>query len=269
MTASVSPESGGQYPLNKEQIAKLNRSLRNPASTGWQAPPLTPGDWKDLPPDRGLLTLISIHDWFEAARPSIISDAWRQIDRVRTSRIACYPDGVMVEFQRSDEDGNCGLASALVHESGFLLMNGGGPQIHNYNQESEGRPELDSAGGRRSYLSFFMNWIHGDDGRYQVLYRPGDLQDRLLDPSAMSPDWPIRPPRQIRDTKLRSEGKYRYDVWVLVGRRLFRVEMLMRPQGLLEMTEDTMIADDLPVRPEWMDGPFLMSASMHGEATQS
>ena len=101
------------------------------AHAGWAAPPLIPGDWRDLAMHEALPVLAHLPAHCPELRRREFRSAWPM--RVRAMRPTCYPDSLLGEVQLVLEDGPVGLYNFLISEMHVLLLDGQTARIHQFN----------------------------------------------------------------------------------------------------------------------------------------
>lgn len=245
--------------MTPDQIDQLRFALSRPRNAGWPTPPVVPGRWRELEPESALETVVAVNDWLSENR-NIRNFAldW-SIDRVRTRPLACYPGALLVEFGGHAGYGRPGLINLVLHADGMALLDGGSSVIHALNDKLS--PPLETSEQRLDYLSLFMNWVHGDNGRFQPIGTLSDLQARL-EPDA-KPELPagtLRPFAEIPPPEGDDGNAIAHlSGTVLYATSLFRAVMTVYPDGLVQMQDDEVLIENLPVREEAITGPLLYS----------
>lgn len=243
--------------MTPEQTEQIRFALSRPRYASWPSPPIVPGLWRDLEPDAALETLVSASDWLSEHR-NIRNFAldW-SIDRVRVRPLACYTDVLLVEFSGHAGYGRPGLINLVLHADGMALLDGGSSVIHGLNHRL--KLQFETLEQKLDYLSLFMNWVHGDNGRFQPVGSLTELQSRLQ-PGADAP-MPAGTLQAFAEVSPRDGHDGEPIAWlsgtVLYGTSLFRAVMTVYPDGLVQMLDDEVLVEDLPVREEVMAGPLL------------
>lgn len=241
-------------PAENEQ---LRFALSQPRYANWPAPPIVPGNWRDLSGDLALNSIIAIHEWLKDANAlRNLAIDWC-IDRVRVRPLSCYEDTVLVELGGHAGYGRPGLINVIVHDTGMALLNGASRTIHELNNDV--LPLLNTPLQRLDYLQLFMNWVHAEFGRFQPVASDDQMRARLLpeaaksyEPVPLAPFEELAPPE---DTNALAS----YQGTVLYGGALFRSVMALYPGGLVEMIDDEQLLAELPVREERLTGPMIVS----------
>lgn len=242
--------------MTPTQIEQLRFALSQPRYEGWTAPPIIPGNWRNLSDDLALNTVIAICEWLEDERDiKNLAVEW-SVDRVRVRNLACYEDTVLVELAGHAGYGRPGLINVVVHEDGMVLLDGTSAVIHDLNAEIS--PLLETHHQRLDYLHLFMNWVHASEGRFQPVSTREELQARLL-PEGLKAAEPAGLTAFIEtEPEEETEALAHYTGTVLYGGSLFRAVMAVYPQGLVEMIDDDVLLTELPVREEGLIGPMIV-----------
>lgn len=247
--------------MTPTQIEQLRFALSQPRQENWPGPPIVPGNWRDLTDVLALNTVISIADWLEEEGDirNIALD-W-SIDRVRVRPLLCYQDTVLVELGGHAGFGRPGLINVIVQEETMVLLNGSSAHLHDLNYTVP--PYLETDRARLDYMQLFMNWVHGDRGRFQPVGTEDELRARLL-PEAAGRELGLNlSPLTEAEVPGGSPAIARFTGTVLYGADLFGVVMELRSNGLVEMVDDVEVKSgtmgQLPVREESLAGPMLYS----------
>ncbi len=254
----VNDPCAGALMMPTDDLQTLRHRLASPRGDDWCMPPLVPGQWTDITGDTALRVLTRLSA--ELAKTINLDDfaLHYAVDRVRTSRPACYPDAMLVEMQGYGTRARAGLISVLVHEDGWLVLDGNSSAIHEINADMP--PNLGSEDGRLAYMHFFMNWVHSSQGRFQPISTAEDLALRLRPGFAVPPALDVFAPRQApEDGNDAFEDIFNYEMTVLHKHSLFLVGMALHRDGSMEMLEDELMISDLPVRAETLEGLLLVA----------
>jgi hypothetical protein len=243
--------------MTSAQIEQLRFALSQPRYANWPAAPIVPGNWRDLSGDVAVNTVIAVCEWLEDERDIRNLAADWSIDRVRVRPLSCYEDTVLVEMGGHAGFGRPGLINVIVHEDGMALLNGRSAIIHDLNEELS--PLLNTPLQRLDYVQLFMNWVHGDEGRFQPVGRETELVSRLVPGSDVSAASSALVPFAEVDPPEDSPAIACFTGTVLYGTSLFRSVMTLSSGGLMEMIDDEPLATDLPVREEYLAGPMIIS----------
>lgn len=257
--------------MDEDQLAIFRFNFASPRRAGWTTAPMVRADWRDLDVEESLVILRSIDQWFEDDDdvPSLLQA--HAIERVRVADLICYPDAMLVECQGYTSDGFPGVFSVLIYTDGMLHLSGSSMGIHGLNVEM--KPDLSTEAKQLAYLEFFMNWVHGDDGRFQPVTSEDDIIFRCQPGTVLDLNMEIHPPKPCEylpepvvpeddkvdaDTPEQDEPSPTFKAIVLYGTNLFEAVMVIRPTGMVEMKSDDNLAEDLPVIPEVMEGVLLV-----------
>ena len=102
-----------------------------------------------------------------------------------------------------------------------------------------------------------MNLVRNDDERFQLAESFQVMADRAEDAEtlrALCIDHTAPPAPAGFD----EEGRWRFVATIAYGGALFVAVLALRPDGLLEMTDDEMLVEDVRLRRERMDGLFVV-----------
>lgn len=243
--------------MNPQQIEQLRFSLSQPRYADWPTVPVVPGQWQELTGDLALTTVISICEWLEDERDIRNLAADWSIDRIRVRSLACYEDSLLVELGGHAGYGRPGLMNVIVHDDGMALLNGTSLVIHDLNDEIA--PCLGTTEQRLDYVQLFMNWVHGENGRFQPVGNEAALRARLLADTPVSLNLPALSAFEPTPPPDEADALAFFSGTVLYGASLFRSVMALRQGGLMEMMDDEMLMTDLPVREESLVGPMIIS----------
>lgn len=264
--------------MDSDQLAIFRYNFSSPRLDDWSIAPLVRADWRDLSVDEALVTLRSIEDWFERdeEEPGLITN--HAIERVRVTDLICYPNTMLVECQGFASDGQPGVLCVLIHEDGMLRLTGSSLAIHGHNTKT--KPDLSTVEKQVTYLEFFMNWVHGEHGRFQPVRSEADVRARCEPGASLEFSMsfyepfpcdyiPTEAPEDDDDDEddlpsasdLLDEGEPpnpTFKTLVLYGDALFEANMMIHRSGMVEMKDDDVIFEDLPVIPEKMEGFLLV-----------
>lgn len=261
--ATTGPPAGGvnraglDAIMTEEQVEQLRFALSRPRYSAWTAPPLVPGEWRDLTGEEALTTVLSISGWLGTnTRNRNIAIDW-SIDRARVCDLACYDTVLLVEMQGHAGYGRPGLINVMIDTDSIVLMDGASAGIHGLNTRN--KLLLDTAPRRMAYLHLFMNWVHGSDGRFQPMVSQESFAARLLpDSEAGEAAELVQPITEEAPPEDAAPGTTSHAVTVLYGTSLFRALLHLDPEGLVEMKDDEKMLHDLPIRKESMVGPLMI-----------
>ena len=241
--------------MTPANIDQLRRTLSRPQKSDWPNPPIVVGNWRDLSGDLALDTLVSINDWLEdEGGLEDFVEKWA-IDRVRLRPLSCYEDSVLIELGGYSELGLPGLINIISHDDGLVLMDGSSAHIHELNLSLP--PRLETLHQQTEYLSLFMNWVHGEEGRFQPVGNETDLSSRMLSGAMLDLANHELAPLAPTEAENADNGLSYFSGTVLYGSSLFRAVMALSRHGMVEMVDDEEMVGGLPVRQEFLDGPLL------------
>jgi hypothetical protein len=168
-----------------------------------------------------------------------------------------YFDGVLIHaygHQSSRTDGvPSGDGQRLVYDAFFIqykkMIDGSGEErlvplnfkaqeIHQANQDAP----LLIDGSEYDYFLFFMHIVHGEEGTFRVLQNDmlTFVQKILIDNGDEGIANDLRPPRFLRFTV---DGSCIYTAHVLYAGAIFECKIKVRPDGMVEMTDDEMLCE--------------------------
>lgn len=241
-------------PLSQAQVQQIDDAARHPSGP-WSRPPLIPGDWTELEPEAAASVLRLIATRFHLGPSSTPLPLAAFCDRVRTCPARCYGDAVLVEVQGRLVGGTSGIATFLITEDDIHGADGASAWIHDLNETRGVR--LTDEEARLEYVRLFMNLVRNDDERFQLAESFQVMADRAEDAEtlrALCIDHTAPPAPAGFD----EEGRWRFVATIAYGGALFVAVLALRPDGLLEMTDDEMLVEDVRLRRERMDGLFVV-----------
>lgn len=240
-------------PLPDDQLERLIHAASAPR-TDWIMPPMIPGDWTDLPPADAAVVLTLIGEAVRLGEKRWPITLEHACDRVRSRNLACYGGALLFEIQGYGDGGEPGIMSALMVGEHILLAEGTSAPLHHATDAAGVR--LDTAEARRDFLVLFAGWVSSGDGRFHILTKPEDLAARFTgDPARWEALIPhVRP---LDDLGKGEDGRWGFDATVLYGDALFRARFKLNELGQVVMTDEDMVAHDLPVKVEARDGPLV------------
>lgn len=205
----------------------------------WAAPPLIPGDWRDLPLHEALPLLLHVAQC-AGTDAEQLPVGWATA--VRLMRPSFYPGSVLGEVQVQMADGLVGLYNFLYSPTHMFLLTGKAAPIHEHNAASGIR--IDSEAQATDYLTFFCSVVHGADGqRFAIVQTAEDAFGRSA--AAPSPALPAEVSEAIRPVvcQAQSDGSYVAEkVTVRYGSGFFSATFKVHQGGNVEMVEDEAIA---------------------------
>lgn len=163
--------------------------------------------------------------------------------QTRALRLPFYDDGHLVEVEGLFPDGRRGLYTLVRHQGDIYLLNGTSAVIHGMNPHLGLR--IGTAEQAEAYLQFFTASIMGEEGSFNLMQGVQDFiwqPDATLDQQRLAVDL-ARPIEVVR----RQDGSWNAVAVVNYSAALFQAEMVIQPDGMVEMTDDHPLATDLPV----------------------
>ncbi|PQZ81788.1 MULTISPECIES: hypothetical protein [unclassified Brevundimonas] len=242
------------WPLTAVEAAQLAEAVRSPRKP-WSRAPAVPGDWIDLDPEAAgeVLRLISAHHRVGSARAPFPLAGF--CDRVRALALRCHGGVMLIETQGRVSGGATGIAAFVLTEDKVLAVDGTSAWIHNLN-DAVG-PHLQDEGARLDYIRLFMNCVRHDGERFQPTESFEDLADRATDIDLLR-DLCVGHARVIEPAGFDAEGRWLFLLVVCHRQGFFAIGLALAPNGVVEMIDDTLLADGVPVRSERMDGLFVI-----------
>jgi len=220
----------------------------------WRDGPPLSGDWQELAGADALPMLAVVHGPLLALGLGEALDGL-QIQRLRRSALACYPNCHLLDLQlQLPGQGTPLLCSALVTAGGAALLDGTSPLLHAINLRllRLGDDEVTGA-----YLRFFCRFVRSGEGPFQIIDDLGDIRLNTTSPASIAESLlsPIKP-LQALDGDLETDGWLRFEACVLFGNGVFRAIFKVYKTGMVEMEGDEKIAADLPIQTRRYDGIF-------------
>lgn len=236
-------------PDEDEALAYAAAHPRGP----WKLPPLVAGDWSELGPEDAAAVMRVVGAAIRLGADETPVVLHHYCDLVRTRSLASHGGLLLVEMQGYGAGGQAGLVSAIVLADGVFVADGTSAPIHNLNDRFGAGLETPEA--RRDYAGLFLNWVRSDDGRFQPLATPHDLDHRLADPGwAVDRLGSIAAPLTEVAPLPSPPGGWRLRTPVVYGSAVFVAEFELAPDGSIEMVDDRILLEDVPLRAEVLDG---------------
>lgn len=240
-------------PLDAEQQEAIAFAAAHPRGP-WRLPPLVPGDWTDLAAQDAAAVLRLVGGATRLGDGQIPIVLHHYCDRVRTRTLACHGGLLLVEMQGYASGGDPGLISAIVLDDGVFLADGTSAPLHNLNHRLGA--QLDTPEARHDYALLFLNWVRGDDGRFQPLETPRDIDHRLAEP-LWATDHLTAYAAPLAEAEPRPEYGWRLKGPVVYGAVVFSAEFELSPNGAMEMVDDQVLLTNIPLRAEVLDGSLV------------
>lgn len=205
----------------------------------WPLPPLFPGEWdaKELAGVRELLRAVlavpQFHESAELDQPILL----------RAARAPFYRQAHVVELGFRTEDGSIGSQCFLVGERHLANLNGTSPPLHEFNAAYA--PDLTSVDSAEAYLRFFCTVVCGEHGSFRIIDTLEDLtfREALADARREAVGRLLKPFQlNLTDEGAEAEATIHYST------ALFNAELQVARNGMVEMTNDTVLEANLPVK---------------------
>lgn len=242
-------------PLSSQDRETISYAVAHPRQA-WARAPLTGDGWiEQAPADAAdILALVSeMHRVGDTQAPFALA---HYCDRVRTRQLACHGGSVLVEMQGYLAGGQAGIATAYLTGSGVALADGRSNWILDAN-DREGA-QLRSEVARADYLRLFMNQVRTNERRFETVETSAGQMARAGDPEALARLLRDHP-RPIACDGVDESGRFVMSAVVSHGATLFSCRILLSPDGGVEMTDEEILELDLPLLPEAIHGPFVMT----------
>lgn len=202
----------------------------------WPMAPLT-GPWHELSFDsaaelRALLAGES--DFVDGAGPT------ENMKEFRVRPLPFWPDWMWVDALVEADGQPAAAASFLYGPHGPLLLDGTSRIIHDLNDLKLLR--IDQEAAACHYLRFFCSAVRGDEGPFYLIESAARFQEIIL---------AFDIPQAVIDfakplTARRTHDGWRMTALVLYGSALFKAVFAVSLNGMVEMTDDEPLAEDLP-----------------------
>jgi len=243
---------------------KDGRIVMKDESTNWALPPFIQGSWR----------ILGAAEQKAEVKYLLESDMARQIAerdifRIRALALSFYPDTVFFEVEVKVDDGSRGILSYIRHGdrgvqlqdfskltkeqlqkiydsnlgSDAIRLDGRFLPIHIFNQKHP--PILDSASRALDYLRFYWGAVQDEqEGTFRIVDRAEDLHWNLNSTAQQR--------EEVQRTILPLLAKETPDGWVAKGTTAFSNGVFyalyrIPPSGIVELTGDSRISDNLPV----------------------
>jgi hypothetical protein len=241
-------------PLTEAEAALIAEAVRAPREP-WTRAPFIPGDWREQDPEAAaaVLNLIGAHHRLGPTRTPFPLAGF--CDRVRTLPLRCHGGVMLIEVQGRVEGGTVGIASFLLTDDQVLAIDGTSAWIHDLN-DAVG-PHLLDEGARLDYVRLFMNSVRSGGERFQPVESFESLANRATDDDALHALC-VGHARSIEPSGFDAEGRWLFVLVVCHQRAFFAAALALTPDGMLEMVGEDMLAADVPVREERMEGLFAI-----------
>ncbi len=245
------------WPLTSAEAGLLTEAVRAPREP-WRRAPGVPGDWSDLDAEAAgeVLRLIGAHHRVGQARAPFPLAGF--CDRVRALSLRCHGGVMLIETQGRVSGGATGIASFVLTQDKVLAVDGTSAWIHDLNDAAG--PHLHDEDARLDYIRLFTNCVRHGGERFQPAESFEDLADRATDADALR-DLCVGHARAIEPAGFDADGRWLFLLVVCHRQALFATGLALAPDGTVEMIDDRLLAENVPVRSERMDGLFVVLES--------
>lgn len=181
--------------------------------------------------------------------------ASKRVLSLRTAELTFYPGFHLYEIIQPQRFGlGLKVRSFLLKAGGLsddvgakpTLLNGTSPPIHEHNAKAP--PEFDTTTQRLDYLKFFCWYVTGEEGGFIVVEEPDDLVWNATETIDAHPAIPALVAPAV-DKGRKDDGDFAFDVTICYARHLFKAQMVVKPGGMVEMTDDDpLVKEPLPLK---------------------
>ncbi|MEP5700149.1 MAG: tetratricopeptide repeat protein, partial [Sneathiella sp.] len=223
------------------------------------------GQWKDVPPIRAAWQDADVTEARGFAKklataaklennPDIYDGL--SITALRQARLPFYEALKLIDVQFTDKDNNNRFVSSLISEYGAILLDGTSQRLHTLNPHCL---SLDTIEKSEGYLRFFCEFVRGKDEPFHIVEAANDIPFQDSKTNTLFPKNGTEiSPIQLTDPGQR-EALFTANATVLYSNSLFNSEFLIPDNGIIEMLNDDVLADDLPILKRNYEGIFRSS----------
>lgn len=256
------PSTHNENTLSHNEKNQILTNLANPRMD-WIIPPTLPGEWQEHTGNDAYDLLNFLGQTIKLGIEQVPITIALNLDRVRTRHLTCYGGALMVEAQGYDPEP--GILGFIIHEMGITLLDGTSPPIHQLNKKLGLKPNnIDAVS---DYFLLFMNWVHGEEGRFQPIIKGAAYEHRIIsDNDKLKVNKFVKNELiMVHNNEFQNEylsqhkGKMRYGAImnVLYGQRVFECPIVMVDEGMLEMVADEALLEGINLHTEKIDGQML------------
>lgn len=241
-------------PLSADDAARIAEAVRSPAGS-WSRSPGLPGHWTDLDAEAAtdVLCLIGAHHRVGPGRRPLPIAYF--CDRVRSLPLRCLGGVMLIETQGRLDGGRPGVASFLLSREEVVGLDGDPGWAGRLNATLG--PHLDEEGARLDYLRLFMNTVRLRGERFQPVESFDALADRATDLDRLG-QLCAGHATGVRYAGFDGGGGWLFVFVVCHRQALFAVGVSLTPDGAVQMIDERLLAADVPVRSERMEGLFVV-----------
>jgi len=249
LTAESTPVVGSLAP----SVLPVGGSTQPAAVAPQPLAPLIAGDWKSLSMEETRRLLAAVQNT-RAGADQTAGDKPRARDELaaatnpigRALNLPFYVGARLIELDPAGDQGRSGLIILIESAQGLTRLDGTSQPIHALNKTLAIHLETETQAA--AYLRLFCAAVQGEDGPFRLIEDPNDIPWR---PDARNAE---RTAASAKVATLRmkrqEDGSWQTPGLVLYGPTLFGAELRIRPDGQVEMLDDTPIAADLNVAVE-------------------
>lgn len=227
----------------KELQKEVTRSLSRRRSDGWPMAMMVEGDWVDLKRHEAMLSITSI--W-----PRLIPSfgyGLKRIEGVRHLPLSCYKDVWLCEANCFTGEGFAGYLSYLATPLSSVQLNGASAPIHQLN--SMLGLDVGTEEKALTYLHFFCAAVHAQSGSFRIHESPDQIR-WVGAPDAKQAEQLgglIKPVTIEKASETEDGPAWLCDCVVQHGPNFAAAKMAIHTDGRVEMLEDSVVAEDLPI----------------------
>lgn len=219
----------------------------------WLVSPLIPGDWVDLAPADAEIALALCSEMLDSGEIQNFL-RYAHTSRMRAAPLSFYPGWMLLECQMTLGSGATTLVNFIVGDDGVVLLDGRADGVHRINAHLA--LNLDRPDMARDYLIFFCSVVRSKASRFEILLSPEQLlfavdADEALRAEAAAAIVPAGRGDVVKDG-------YWFDAVVRYSDDLYRSSFIVRSDGQVDMKEETMVLERLPLLPDIFEGPFRL-----------
>ncbi len=172
-----------------------------------------------------------------------------EVSAIRACRLPFYRQTDLWEVEVARGQTLLGVVDVLVNEAGATVLDGRSVPIHMVNMH-EG-PALETLEQAKSYVHFFCNALSSEGLTFNIIESWSDICWRgqasakhMAELEKTMGSWPESRLTACQPGRLHA---WEADATMLFGANLFRVKLWVGKFGGVEMTDDAILATDLPV----------------------
>jgi len=237
--------------LDLPDLEERIRAQLSKEDTGWTAPPMIPGDWKDIP-DSHAVRLLTEYSMTELSLDLPLTVMGFRFTGLRAMPLDFYPGWLLCEagIKMSDQTQHQGLLAFLYGDDGILPLLGNSDVVFHANDEAP--LSINTEDQALQYLKFFCSAIRDDyDSRFRVVETPEDITwhpDATKSESKKieSQIQPLSMMNEVEDGRI-------YSACILHADHIFESIMRLGNDGSVDMLDDKIIGSDLNILPEKYD----------------